>query len=217
MKTKTIIITLIGLMAVSFMVFQACITNNTPKDPIPQTGSFTDPRDGQTYNTVKIGSQTWFAENLNYQTTNSWCYDNISANGDVYGRLYTWSAALTACPSGWHLPSDDEWCTLTTYIDPTVNCNTTGWSGTDCGCKMKSTSCWYFNGNGSDTYGFEVLPGGYRGSNGYFSLRTFYTNFWSSSEYGNSAWIRSLYYNDGEVGRNNNSKECGFSVRCMKD
>lgn len=70
------------------------------------TGTFTDPRDGQTYATVEIGNQTWFAQNLNYETSNSWTYIDDPANGDIYGRLYTWEAALNACPSGWHLPGD---------------------------------------------------------------------------------------------------------------
>ena len=64
--------------------------------------------DGNNYAVVTIGQQTWFAENLNYQTADSWWYDNSSTNGDIYGRLYTWSAALNSCPAGWHLPSDAE-------------------------------------------------------------------------------------------------------------
>ncbi len=180
--------------------------------------TFTDPRDGQVYNIVTIGTQTWFAENLNYQTTNSWWYDNSSANGDVYGRLYTWNAALTACPAGWHLPSDDEWCTLTQYIDPTVNCNTTGWSGTDCGYKMKSTSGWYSNGNGSDAYGFTALPGGRRRSSGSFYGLGRYGGWWSSSEYsGTGAWYRLLFYDYDQVCRFSLDKAFGLSVRCLKN
>jgi len=181
------------------------------------SGTFTDPRDGQTYNTIEIGSQTWFAENLNYETTNSWWYDNSSANGDIYGRLYTWDAALTACPSGWHLPSDDEWCTLTQYIDPTVNCNATGYSGTDAGYKMKSTSGWYSNGNGSNAYGYSALPGGYRNNNGNFYYIEKYALFWSSPENGTYAWYRHLDYSYGKVYRNNLTQVYGFSVRCVKD
>ena len=117
MKTKTIFFVLLALMIVSITVLQSScnktIGNLGGSAPV---AGFTDPRDGQTYATVEIGSQTWFAENLNYETTNSWWYNNDLANGDVYGRLYTWDAALTACPAGWHLPSDDEWKTLEMYL-----------------------------------------------------------------------------------------------------
>ena len=197
------------------------LTDSETRNVTVQEGgssTFTDPRDGQVYNIVTIGSQTWFAENLNYETSNSWWYDNSNANGDVYGRLYTWDAALTACPAGWHLPSDDEWCTLKQYIDPTVNCNTTGWSGTDCGYKMKSTSGWYSNGNGSDAYGFTALPGGYRYSSGSFYNLGSSGYWWSSTESsGTRAWSRSLYYYNDDVYRYGYYKTGGFSVRCLKN
>ena len=183
------------------------------------TGTFTDPRDGQTYATVDIGSQTWFAENLNYQTTNSWWYDNSSANGDVYGRLYTWEAALTACPDGWHLPTDDEWKQLEMFLGMSQSeADDTGWRGTNEGEKMKSTSGWNSNGNGTNSSGFNGLPGGHRDSSGSFHLLGDHGKWWSSTEYsGAGVWYRGLYYNDDQVGRSGSIKADGRSVRCLKN
>ena len=185
---------------------------------IPCPGIPTVTYEGQVYNTVLIGNQCWLKENLNYESGNSWCYNNNSSNCETYGRLYDWETALGVCPSGWHLPSDDEWCTLTIYIDPTVNCNTIGWGGTDCGYKMKSTNGWYSNGNGSDAYGFEALPGGYRDYDGYFVGLTSHAYFWSSSKFTSlTAWYRALGHYYDEVYRSYYLKEHGRSARCVKD
>ena len=185
--------------------------------------TFTDPRDGQVYNIVTIGSQTWFAENLNYQTFNSWWYDNSSANGDVYGRLYTWDAALTACPAGWGLPSDDEWKILESNADTQYGVGNSEWDGTgyrgyDAGKRLKTTTGWSSN-TGTDAFGFSALPVGYRN----YSSGSFYGignggHWWSSSEYSSSyAWNRYLGYSSGDVYRGYYDKGNGFAVRCLKD
>jgi len=199
----------------------------------------TDPRDNQEYTTVQIGTQCWMAENLNIgtmipgsndQTDNGtiekYCYDNNTANCDVYGGLYQWNEMMQyvttpgvkgICPDGWHVPTDAEYCTLTQFIDPTVNCGVIGFSGTDTGTKMKSTTGWYGGGNGTNASGFTALPGG--GHNGYgsFGLITYEAYFWSSSESSTSAWRRGLDYNYATINRVTNSKIQGFSVRCVKD
>ena len=175
------------------------------------TNDLTDPRDGQTYETVIIGSQTWMAENLNYETSNSWWYNNNSANGDVYGRLYTYDAALTACPDGWHLPSDAEWTVLTDYLG----------GESVAGGKMKEAGTAHWdspNTGATNTSGFTAPPGGIRYSNGSFNYLGI-GGFWSSSteHSGTYAWYRSLYFDYGQVSRFYYYKAYGYSVRCLKN
>ena len=179
------------------------------------TGTFTDPRDGQTYTTIDIGSQTWFAENLNYNTgdgnNNSWCYDNNGSNCDIYGRLYTWEAATSACPDGWHLPNDIEWTTLIDFL-----------GGEDvAGGKMKETGTTHWNSpntGATNSSGFTALPGGYRSTIGMFFKEGNDGSWWSATEYSStSAWYRCLRCNRDEVNRFNYGKEGGFSVRCVRD
>ena len=188
---------------------------------------FTDPRDGQTYNIVTIGSQTWFAENLKYQTGNSWCYDNNSANCNTNGRLYDWVTAMDACPSGWHLPSDEEWKELEGYVDtqygyPNSEWDKDGRRGFDAGINLKSNSGWYNDGNGIDLYDFTVLPGGRKSYNGGFIDKGKWGVFWTSSTYANGsrAWNRIFEYNSDKIYRSTtyyNYLESGSSVRCIKD
>jgi uncharacterized protein (TIGR02145 family) len=195
--------------------------------------------------TVKIGNQEWMTNNLNVATFKNgdaipeaqtseawikageevkpaWCYyDNDPENGNKYGRLYNWYAVTDPrglAPSGWHIPSDAEWTTLTDYLGGEAAA----------GHKMKSKAGWNdngngsnTNGNGSNTSGFSGLPGGIRsirsgkgtfndvGDDGYW---------WSSTKYMKIyVWNRVLYCSYGFVGRSNNYKALGFSVRCLRD
>ena len=115
------------------------------------TGTMTDSRDGQTYKTVTIGSQTWMAENLNYETSNSYCYNDSASYCIKYGRFYIWEAATTACPEGWHLPTKAEFKTLFTAVGGELIA----------GQKLKSTSGWNDyrgeSGNGTDAFAFSAL------------------------------------------------------------
>jgi uncharacterized protein (TIGR02145 family) len=133
------------LMALA-MAFAACEEKAKPS----AGNTFTDSRDGKTYKIVKIGEQVWMAENLNFKTENSWCYDNNEANCQKYGRLYNQKTAMKACPSGWHLPSKEEWDSLVEMA-----------GGKEiAGKKLKSKTGWNDNGNGTDEFGFSALPGG---------------------------------------------------------
>lgn len=177
--------------------------------PPPEFSTFTDPRDGQKYITVKIGNQWWFAQNLNYQTGNSWCYDDKPSNGNIYGRLYDWQSATTACPEGWHLPCETEWVALTNSL-----------CGENCaGSKLKNTFGWDApNGDATNSSGFSGLPGGLRDTTGAFLGLGKYGYWWLATEYdSSSAYTRTLYYTGGSMGRINIEKLYGLSVRCIKD
>lgn len=109
---KTIQFISLSILFTLFSCSSSDDSNNAPQN------QFTDDRDGQTYETVKIGNQTWFAENLNYDTEDNFstCYDNNQTNCFSYGKLYHGDTAQTICPSGWHLASVDEWQELFDYL-----------------------------------------------------------------------------------------------------
>ena len=173
-------------------------------------GTMTDPRDGQTYRTVKIGNQVWMAENLNYETANSYCYKDSVSKCTKYGRLYTWAAAKTACPSGWHLPTEIEFKELVATV---------GGSST-AGKMLKSTSGWDDDegesGNGTDAYLFTALPAGDRSDNGgIYRDEGLYAFFWGSTDDG-IAYSMNLHYHDDIAGLGYGHKDTGHSVRCIK-
>jgi len=190
------------------------------------------PRDlaGKEYEAVLIGTQTWMAENLNYNASGSKCGNGSSLSDantstcDTYGRLYNWSTAMNGatssntnpskvrgvCPSGWHLPSNEEWTTLTNFV------------GTNAGTKLKAINGWNnHNGssdNGTDDYGFSALPGGYGNSIGYFNDVGYYGYWWSSTESNTSyAYSRYMTYGTATVSSNSYDKTDFFSVRCVQD
>jgi uncharacterized protein (TIGR02145 family) len=181
---------------------------------------------------VAIGKQIWTSKNLNVTTyrngdvipqvqdanawanlsTGAWCYyENNTANGSSYGKLYNWYAVNDPrglAPKGYHIPTDNEWTILSENLGGT----------SEAGTKMKSSSGWKNNGNGTNTTGFAGLPGGYRYNYGDFYSIGAYGGWWSSSENDTfTAWSRSLYSNNGNVGRYFSNKQNGFSVRCLRD
>jgi uncharacterized protein (TIGR02145 family) len=200
---------------------------------------------GETYQTVVIGTQTWFKRNLNYNAANSRCYgDNTGGdsqgNCSTYGRLYDWATAMNLpqscnsqlvtncgaqvdakhqgiCPSGWHIPNDDDWNTLMTAI---------GGSST-AGKYLKATSDWYNcgpSGSGNsylceDSYGFSALPGGLGYSGGNFLDVGSHGRWWSSSTEDNSsgAYYRAMNYGNEYTSWLNVSKNYLYSVRCVQD
>lgn len=197
------------------------------------TGTVTD-FDGNVYQTVKIGNQWWMAENLKvtnyrngvaipnvtdadtweYLTSGAYCYyNNDSNNGTTYGCLYNWYAVIRSdlAPEGWHVPTEDEWQELEDYL--TDN----GFSGTE-GTALKSTSGWYNDGNGTNDFGFNGLPAGFRYWDGYYYNMGDTAYFWSATEGSSSnAWYRRLTDSHTNFYRAIHYKEHGFSVRCVRD
>ena len=200
-------------------------------------GTVTDERDGQTYKTVKIGSQTWMAENLNFATDGSVCYNDSAEYCAKYGRLYQWSDAMDSvgrwgnvgkgcgsygtcepeglvrgvCPEGWHLPKTKEWEILFAAAGGKYSA----------GVKLRSTSGWKNDRNGTDDYSFTAVPAG---GMGIWAKETFvnggnYAFFWSSTEEGSFyAYYMYLKFSSEEAAFNTYySKDFWLSVRCVMD
>lgn len=215
--------------------------------------------DGNVYPTVAIGEQIWMIKNLavtryadgtdvphlpddEYWDSlrvdeKAWCYYmNTSNNGDTYGALYTWSAAVNGndsidpelepiqgvCPDGWHLPSDGDWKELETHLGMQVlTADSSGWRGNIAG-KLKSTGRDYWltpNTGATNESRFSALPAGDRFPKGEFFNLHYTTLYWTSTNYDReTAWARGLgYYVTTMYRGHEDSKEFGFSVRCVKD
>lgn len=198
--------------------------------------SLKDLRDGKKYATVKIGTQCWMAQNLdvgtmvtsgsggNIATDNGiiekFCYTDNASNCNTYGGLYEWNEAMQytitsgtqgICPTGWHLPTDAEWCTLENYVDiGTISCSATGnLRGTDAGTQLKPGGSSGFN---------ALLGAGFRdGNDGSFLFSGSFTFFWTSNQSSTSdAWSRNIF-TAAKIGRDIYPKSFGYSVRCIKN
>jgi uncharacterized protein (TIGR02145 family) len=185
------------------------------------------------------------AENLNYNASDSKCYDDDDDSCAQYGRLYDWATAMAidascnaqdvadcdatvtpkhqgVCPDGWHIPSNAEWDALYRFADGT---NGTGspYNSLTAGKHLKASSGWAAcSASGSsysclDTYGFAALPGG-GGSDGSFYFVGNYGYWWSASENtANNAYFRYMYYSSESAYWGSGSKDSLFSVRCLQD
>ena len=196
--------------------------------------NFTDDRDNKSYPSVQIGTQCWMAKSLNIgtmiqsnqnQTDNDviekHCYDNDPANCDIYGGKYTWQEMMQyatlegeqgICPEGWHIPTNDEWKTLTNFL-----------GGQDvAGGKLKETGTVHWkspNTDATNSSGFTGLPGGHGGYQTYYGLSSD-GRWWASSLHdANYAYARRLVYDDGKIPEmiSSISGNTGSGVRCVKD
>ena len=180
--------------------------------------SFTDSRDGQSYGVVKIGEQTWMAENLNFETAGSFCPEGDSRNCKRLGRLYSWAEARSVCPDGWHLPTKADFEAL---VAATSREAAQSPSHSRAGAALKSRDGWFKKGNGSDALGFRALPAGYRGADGKFDGIGGYAYFWSATEDAenreSNAFYLFLSFSSDAASVNAFAKEDYRSVRCVSD
>ncbi len=204
-----------------------------------------DSRDSNRYATVQIGNQCWMQENLAYlpsvypssSTSSSnpryYVYDyqgtvvdsaKSTINYQTYGVLYNWSAAITSCPSGWHLPTNTEYCTMIHSFDPSVNCSIFDWTGVDAGGKMKTTGIledttglWKApNLGATNESGFSALPAG-QDWNGSFGGINSAVTFWTSSAPSAGKWTWRVAKDNQNIYHQSYNTNVGFSVRCLKD
>jgi uncharacterized protein (TIGR02145 family)/uncharacterized repeat protein (TIGR02543 family) len=222
-----------------FTVFESDATIYAQWTPIFYSGAVT--YGDETYQTVVIGTQTWFARNLNYEVEGSMCngqdgivvvqhvvngvasgyYDTLSnaevqANCEKYGRLYNWDAAMSACPVGWHLPTNDEWETLINFVGGS---SVAGW-------ELRSSSDWEHQDDiavGADDYGFSALPGGqgYIDNNLNVKFGVGGGFWWSSTDWVNTKNNALVWYTSYQVEWMKhtayNKRTTFNSVRCVKD
>ena len=174
----------------------------------PKKGSMKDPRDGHKYKTVQIGNQTWMSENLSYKMDGSASFCNAKACKE-YGRWYNWNAATKACPTGWHLPSNEEFEALVAAVG----------GKSAAGKTLRAKKGWSNGGPGTDPFGFSALSAGMINGDEDESGEGEYAYFWGSTE-SNGDEARYVYFgsDSDEISFENGSKGfLMFSVRCLKD
>jgi len=190
-----------------------------------EAGTFSDPRDGQTYKWVKIGNQIWMAENMRFKTeSGSWCWENDEKNCETKGRLYSWEAAKRATPQGWHLPSDEEWKELEMALGLTKDQADQEGFRRDAddllAGKVKRIDAWPdWNERKpiviTNESGFSAIPTGHYANDEY--SHEGYAGWWTSTEDEDLAWLRVVGFFDNSIARWKNKKVFAFAVRFVKN
>ena len=220
------------IMGVLLILAISCKKDENNDNPISTT--VTD-IDGNVYHTVTIGTQVWLVENLKVTkyrngdpipnitdntswynlTTGAYCnFANDTSYTNTYGVLYNWYAVndnRKIAPTGWHVPTDAEWKTLATYLG----------GENVAGGKLKETGTTHWNSPNTEATnetGFTALPGGCRYYHGSWGYVGDYGFWWSTTERdASSIWRWSMYYHGGILRRDIDTKDLGFSVRCVRD
>lgn len=223
------------LCAASLLISCGDSSSSDPAAPPPEEKpdvtptTLTDSRDGKVYGITKIGTRTWMSQNLNYVVDSSWCYENAPANCDKHGRLYTFNSALDGdpagtndemiaqgvCPTGWHIPSLDEWLELKNSVerDPRVGVYRGGKS-------LKTATGWEIEDSalvGTDVFGFHGDPTGYGIDDSYARIDT--TGYWWTCSQTSATYAASfpLSSYSSQVNWELSGKSDRYAVRCIKD
>ena len=227
---------------VCMAVLQSCNTD-TPDQPVVEIGSVSD-IEGNTYKTVKIGSQWWMAENLRVTKFNdgqliSFIDENANdtvwseattpsysaINNGQFGLLYNYAvveSSLNVAPEGWHVATDEDWKALEREVGMSQNeSNALGWRGTiEAELLTAKNSSGWPEGEvlfGSDAYQFNAKPGGCRVFNGELNLQGNTAFWWTATTDGNEAWYRYFDASQTRIFRQHTYKGYGMSIRCVKN
>ncbi len=174
--------------------------------PKAKKNEIMDTRDKQKYRTVVIDGRTWMADNLNYKMSGSSCYREDDDNCMVYGSLYTWEAATSACPAGFRLPTNADFESLWKAAGGDFNA----------GYLIKANYGWSGETNGNDTLKFSAMPAGNMFDDGTYGNENKFAFFWSSETEGDKASVWYLTSKSMGFSFMMKPKNFGFSVRCVQ-
>ncbi len=205
---------LLSVMIILILLLNGCGKDDNPANPDEgnKTGTFTDSRDNHVYKWVKIGDQTWMAENLAYKPNSGkyWAYDNNQNNVRTYGYLYDWETAKTIAPTGWHLPSQTEWETLVNSLGGKNKAYTK--------LLESGTQHWGTPNNATNESGFTALPGGYFDQrDNSFNFLGHLTMFHSTTTNTGSIISLTINQNFKTAVIEGKPKELAVSIRCIKN
>ncbi len=230
---KYIIISVIAIATLSSCKKVNTDTSASTSGEVKNINSNVTDIDGNVYHIIKIGTQFWTVETLQtthyrngasipnisdnseweHNTTGAYCnYTNDTVNSNTYGHLYNWYAINNPAglsPKGWHIPSITEWEVLINYLGGI----------SIAGGSMKATTLWTMPNTGaSNNSGLTILPAGGRSQTGIYADISYYSAFWSSSNYNDStALYQNVNFNNSEIYHYFYSKAAAFSCRCVKD
>lgn len=224
MKKKTLTVLIAGVILVASVSFSESCKEYDPKDDPQSYGTPDEPVtdiDGNTYQTMKIGNQIWMAENFKAVRTAAgqnlqgvYVYDENNSNAGEYGRLYTWPAAVQAAPTGWHLPTKEEWDELIRVAGGT----------SVAGGKLKETGTTHWNApntGATNSIGFTAIGGGFRGPDGIFYDLGKHGSYWGTANNAQVPYCIYIYYNYSnlitEVSPIDITSGIAFAVRYVKD